>query len=48
MLGGLEILVNNAGVIDEIDFTKAIDVNVVSRNAFMNTNMSNNTFENRV
>ncbi|XP_076547062.1 uncharacterized protein LOC117607060 [Osmia lignaria lignaria] len=30
MLGGLEILVNNAGVIDETDFTKAIDVNVTA------------------
>ena len=30
VLGGLEILVNNAGVIDETDFTKAIDVNVTA------------------
>lgn len=29
-LGGLEILVNSAGVINESDFTKAIDINVVS------------------
>lgn len=29
-LGGLEILVNNAGIINESDFTKTIDVNVVS------------------
>lgn len=30
MLGGLEIVVNNASVIDESDFTKAIDVNVTA------------------
>jgi len=30
ILGGLDILINNAGVINEIDFSKAIDVNVVS------------------
>jgi len=30
ILGGLDILINNAGVINEIDFAKAIDVNVVS------------------
>ena len=29
-LGGLEILVNNVGVINEDDFGKAIDINVVS------------------
>ncbi|XP_076752915.1 15-hydroxyprostaglandin dehydrogenase [NAD(+)] [Xylocopa sonorina] len=29
-LGGLEILVNNAGVINETDFAKAIDVNVTA------------------
>ncbi|XP_053980187.1 uncharacterized protein LOC128877157 [Hylaeus volcanicus] len=29
-LGGLEILVNNAGVINESDFSKAIDVNVTA------------------
>lgn len=29
-LGGLEILVNNVGVINEDDFGKAVDVNVVS------------------
>ncbi|XP_017764127.1 PREDICTED: 15-hydroxyprostaglandin dehydrogenase [NAD(+)]-like [Eufriesea mexicana] len=29
-LGGLEILVNNAGIIDENNFTKTIDVNVTS------------------
>ena len=30
-LGGLEILVNNVGVINEDDFGKAVDVNVVSK-----------------
>jgi len=30
ILGGLDILINNAGVINETDFAKAIDVNVVS------------------
>lgn len=30
ILGGLDILINNAGVINEVDFAKAIDVNVVS------------------
>lgn len=29
-LGGLEILINNAGVINESDFSKAIDVNVTA------------------
>ncbi|XP_033194339.2 uncharacterized protein LOC117158996 [Bombus vancouverensis nearcticus] len=29
-LGGLEILVNNAGIINESDFTKTIDVNVTA------------------
>ncbi|XP_076174697.1 15-hydroxyprostaglandin dehydrogenase [NAD(+)]-like [Ptiloglossa arizonensis] len=29
-LGGLEILINTAGVIDETDFSKAIDVNVTA------------------
>lgn len=29
-LGGLEILINNAGVINETDFSKAIDVNVTA------------------
>lgn len=31
-LGGLEILVNNADVMNETDFIKSIDVNVVSKN----------------
>lgn len=30
ILGGLDILVNNAEMINEIDFSKAIDVNVVN------------------
>ncbi|KYN00939.1 15-hydroxyprostaglandin dehydrogenase [NAD+] [Cyphomyrmex costatus] len=30
ILGGLDILINNAGVINEIDFSKAIDVNVTA------------------
>lgn len=30
ILGGLDILINNAGVINETDFSEAIDVNVVS------------------
>ncbi|XP_029175316.1 peroxisomal hydratase-dehydrogenase-epimerase-like [Nylanderia fulva] len=30
ILNGLDILINNAGVINEIDFSKAIDVNVTS------------------
>lgn len=29
-LGGLDILINNVGVINETDFSEAIDVNVVS------------------
>lgn len=30
ILGGLDILISNAGVINEVDFAKAIDVNVTS------------------
>ncbi|KYQ54299.1 15-hydroxyprostaglandin dehydrogenase [NAD+] [Trachymyrmex zeteki] len=30
ILGGLDILINNAGVINEIDFSKTIDVNVTA------------------
>lgn len=29
-MGGLDILINNAGVVNEVDFMKAIDVNIVS------------------
>jgi NAD(P)-dependent dehydrogenase (short-subunit alcohol dehydrogenase family) len=29
ILGGLDILINNVGVINEIDFSRTIDVNVV-------------------
>lgn len=31
-LGGLEILVNNADIMNETDFMKSIDINVVSKN----------------
>ncbi|CAL1676226.1 unnamed protein product [Lasius platythorax] len=30
ILGGLDILINNAGVINELDYSKAIDVNVTA------------------
>ncbi|XP_066583832.1 uncharacterized protein [Prorops nasuta] len=30
ILGGLDILINNAGIINEVDFSKAIDVNVTA------------------
>lgn len=30
ILGGLDILINNVDVINEINFSKAIDINVVS------------------
>ena len=32
VLGGLDILINNAGIINEEDFTKTVEVNVVSIN----------------
>lgn len=30
IIGGLDILINNVDVINEINFSKAIDINVVS------------------